>query len=425
MKNTFKFYAIATLFVVLAVSCKKKSSEDITSLPYAKESIEEGKTNLETTGQNMVSELSTLSDAKGMSASQSLGHFMDLSDPFSNTTQSARVFASVKAINTYGSSKNVNSLVHFLSTQVQDTQDTTLKQVIARYQGVYTWDKSTSTWVKTAATGTIELVFPATETGTTNNAKLDITYASQKAPSSIPGINGDLPTLFDVALSVDNEKVMEYSFTAQYNSDGTPNNVSTFIALYPFKFEVTAKYNSSSASLQYLFTDNTTTIFDLFGQVNGNLSQNNLETAQSPDNVISNANAYIQVFNIKLAGLMDFKSLYNKENEIYSKDEADSLRIKEEVAAQNQYVKLVLMYADTKQKIAQAEFYAVKHVYDYGYGYSYIDYSSDIRFIFSDGSKGSLESYFSTGFSNVVADFNTLLVKLNGKFGTDMGPVSY
>ena len=423
MKNTFKFYAIAALFVVFAVSCKKKSSEDITSLPYAKESIEDGKTKLETTGQNMVAQLNTLSDSKGMNASQSLGHYLDLSSPFSNIAQSAKVFASVKAVNSYGTSKNVNSLVHFLSTQVQDTQDTTLKQIIARHQGIYTWNGSA--WDSTAATGTIKLLFPSTETGTTNNAKLEITYASQKAPSSIPGINGDLPTLFDVALSVDNEKVLEYNFTAQYDSNGTPNNVSTFIALYPFKFEVTAKYGSSSASLQYLFTDNTTTIFDLFGQVNGNLSQNNVESAQSPDNVISNANAYIQVFNIKLAGLIDYKGLYQKENEIYSKDEADSLLVKEEVAAQNQYVKLVLMYADTKQKVAQAEFYAVKHVYDYGYGYSYTDYSSDIRFVFSDGSKGSLESYFSTGFSNVVADFNTLLVKLNGKFDTNMGPVSY
>ena len=116
-------------------------------------------------------------------------------------------------------------------------------------------------------------------------------------------------------------------------------------------------------------------------------------------------------------------------NEIYSNTEvADSTINKQEVAAMNQYIALVLMYADTKQKIAQAEFYPIVETETYSYGnevYTYYYYDSDIRFIFTDGSKGSLESYFGNGFKDVITDFNTLLVKLNNNFGLGAGQVTY
>ncbi len=201
------------------------------------------------------------------------------------------------------------------------------------------------------------------------------------------------------------------------------------MALYPFKFETTVNNNTSAASLEYLFTDNTTTIFDFYAGVNGNLNQSVIDTSSNPDGIINNANAYFQVFNIKLAATIDYKGLSNKVNEIYSNTTAaDSVMNREEADAMNQYIAIVLMYADTKQKIAQAEFYPVMHTDTYTFGnqtYTSYYYSSDIRFIFSDGSKGDLATYFGSGFSAVVSDFNNLLIKLNTNFNLGAGPVTY
>lgn len=421
MKNTFKFYAIAILLGVLAVSCKKKSGEpDITSLPYANEAVETSKTNLSNTGQQMVTELSTLSDVNGISASQSMSYFLDLSNPFAGTTLSAVAFASVRTSAESGANKDVKGIYRFLSASVQNSTDSTLTEIFTFYKGIYTWNPGLQKWDKTASTDKIEFLFPSTKTGTSNNAKLDLTYQGKTITSSSSvSYNGELPLTFDAVLSVGTDKVMEYYFNAQYNSSNEPSYVNTFLALYPFKFETTVNNNSSNASVRYLFTDNDKTIFDFFASVDGDLTTSSTSTAESS---INNANAYFQVLDIKLAGRIDLKNLAQKESDIYSDETTtDEQKNTAEVAAMNQYIALVLMYADTKQKIAQAEFYATQEV-DY-YGYTY--YSQDMRFIFTDGSKGSLESYFGNGFKDVVNDFNTLLIKLNNNFGLGASTVNY
>ena len=137
MKNTLKFYTIAVLLVLLAVSCKKKSSEeDIASLPYANESVDQGKANLTTTGQQMVSELSGLADVQGISGAQSMSHFLDIATPFTINTQSANVFAAIEATNEAGAKKDVKGIMRFLSTNIVSKPDTTIKQVFENNKGI-------------------------------------------------------------------------------------------------------------------------------------------------------------------------------------------------------------------------------------------------------------------------------------------------
>lgn len=423
MKNTLRFYTIAVVLVLLAVSsCKKKSSEeDIASLPYANEDKDAGKSNLTTTGQQMVAKLDDMADVKGIPAAKSFSHYMDIATPFTINTQSARVFAAMEATNTYATKKDVKGIMKFLNTSVTTKPDTTIKQVFENNKGIYTWNSSLSKWVKTTATDKIELLFPSTETGTTNNAKLDITYTGIAASSDLIGLNGDLPGTLDVVLYTNSEKVLEYYFNARYDNAGIPNYVNTFLALYPFKFETTVSNNSSDASVRYLFTDDAATILDFYLGVNGNLSQTGMETSTGPGDIVSNANAYFQVLNIKLAGKVDVKGLSQKEEEINNNSAlTEKQSCDAEVAAMNQYIALVLMYADTKQKIAQAEFYS-KPTIEYNQTY----YDPEIKFIFKDGSKDDLATYFGTGFSAVITDFNKLLVKLNTDYDFNFAPVVY
>ena len=423
MKNTLKFYTITVLLVLLAVSCKKKSSEeDIASLPYANETVDQGKANLTTTGQQMVSELSDLADVQGISGAQSMSHFLDIATPFTINTQSANVFAAIEATNEAGAKKDVKGIMRFLSTNIVSKPDTTIKQVFENNKGIYTWNKTTQKWVKTAATDKIELLFPSTEAGQTNNAKLDITYTGIAASSSLIGLNGDLPGTFDAVLYTNNTKVLEYYFNAQYDNTGIPTHVNTFLALYPFKFETTMDKSSSNASVRYLFTDDVTTILDFYFAVNGNLDQTSLENSSSVTDVASNANAYFQVLNIKLAGRIDASGLSQKMTDINNDKtlNTNKARVDAQVVAYNQFIALVCMYADTKQKIAQAEFYNKPTLDNYG-----TSYSADMKFVFKDGSKDDLAAYFGTGFSAVVDDFNTLIVKLNNDYDMGLNQVSY
>lgn len=418
-----KSFAIVLMLVLTVVSCKKESpKEDIANLPYADENKDQGKTNLSSSGQQMVSELSTLSDVKGVSASQSLSNCVSLNNPFPSISQSAVLLAPVQAASVYGNEKDIKGIMSMLSTSVQSSGDTTFKQVFTRLKGKYTWNISQKKWGSPTTSDKIELDFPSTKDGQTNNATFVITYTSQNGTSDVPGINGDLPTSFDALLSVGSDKVLEYSITAQYDSDGIPTNVSTFLALYPFKFEVTASKNSTDASLRYLFTDDSKTILDLYAAVNGKLDQSSLENSDGPQDVFANANAYFQLFNIKLAGKIDVNNLETKMTEISENSTLTTKgRVDAEIAAMNQYIVLVLIYADTQQKIAQAEFYALPHTDLYIGTY----YTTELKCTFKDGSKDDLSTYFGNGFSSVITDFNALLVKLNTNFNLGFGPVKY
>lgn len=423
MKNTLKFYSLIVVLALVAFSCKKKSSEeDIATLPFAKESVDEGKTNLTDAGQQMVTELNTLADAKGISGAQSMSYFMDQSMPFATSSQDAIAFAAVKTTSDYGTSKNPEGIIRFLSSNLQSEQDSTFQDLFNKRKGIYTWNNTLKKWTRTVSADKIELVFPSNKnTPTVNDGKFDITYTSKVVANSTLNSNGELPLTFNAVLYNNADKVLEYSFTAEYDNSGMPSNVTTFLALYPFKFETTLTNNSSALSVRYLFTNNTKTIFDFYAGLNGNFTQSNIEASEGPDDVISNANAYFQVFNIKLSGRIDVKSMAAKEKEIYNNDalteeEANNANVE----ALNKYFALVLLYADSNQKIAQGEFYPTKETH-----YYYTEYSSDIRFIFADNSKGDMKSYFGTGFSALITDFNALIVKLNTKYDLGADTIKY
>jgi len=431
MRKNLKYVVVFLLGCLVIISCsKKKETTNPLDFPYANETVDQGKANLQSSGEEMVTEMTKFESVDGLKVISNFNDNLNADDPTS-TLKSSPLLAPATKSNKLTS----KDMFGYLRAGLKESDDTTLQQEFDRYKGIYTWNIATKVWVKTTSTDKIEFDFPSTKTGTANNAKIVITYTGIKGISIITNYKGDMPANFNTSLYVNDSKIAEYDLTCAYNTDGTPSSVVYFAAIYPFKFQVSLTYNATSASIKYSFTDDSKIIVECYAGVNGKLDKTSIENVQNntslnATDIVNNANAYFQVMNIKLAGQIAYKGWYDDAmlidgNLRYTSAQRDSAS----AVAINKNMLLVLVYADTKQKIAQAEAYCDTRTYtwyDY-YDNPYTETESyvDMRFVFADKSKGNLEDYFSTGFQNLVSDINALIIKLNGDFNGNIQPVVY
>ncbi len=412
MKNKTRFFLLFLCSIIAITSCNKKNSPDPYTAPFAKETVDQGKANLSQAGQDMISQVSQMKDVAGASAIQSFTDCNSKSDPASLKKSGVLnpIFNTESVIS--GTGKFV-SVLNALNTSGNDPQ--TIQEFFDTYKGIYNWNSSTEQWTKTVDNTQMVFNFPKLKGGATNDAQMKITYTGKTGTSVLDNYTGDLPVMLDITISANNNKIAEYSFTASYDSQGIPTSLESFIALYPFKIGVSWAYSTSSVSVNYYFRNDSKSIIEFGGGVGGNFDKNTIDTASSPESILANANAHFQISNVKLAGRVDYtalaKDMRNAENIT-----VDSLMAKAEADAFNKDVSLVLVYADSNTKIAQAESYVSKNTDIYWPEYVY--YSSEIRFVFADGTKGDMQSYFNEGFTDLQNSFNTLVDDLNAKFGS-------
>ncbi len=426
--NSFKGLLLAIIICFAGFSCKKDTptpEQKPSDYAFAKETVDEGKTNLESTGQQLVDEMQAMNKVEAAPVLESLSSLFSQPDEAVVTFKASPFMRTILAAANLSNGKaNLNAVTKSMKLDIDE--DTTFLQVYNSMKGVYTWNNISADWVKTAGND-ITFLFPSTKGGTVNNATLKITYTGIAGLQLVDGYSGDLPSTINATITVGSKKVFEINFNAAYNNDGVPSAVNYFIALYPFKYEISWTYSASTIELRYQLTNGAKNIMDCYGSVGGNFSKENIDKVDAdkesePTDVFSNGNAYFQLFDVKLAGSIDFLNLYNAQKNIDIDDEfkADTALVKE----LNKYVAIDLVYVSKQQKIAQVEFYPIKKVETY-YGWNskgefgLITKTSsdiDIHFIFADGSKGDMESYFSKGFEDLVNDLNAFIVELNNDY---------
>lgn len=408
MEKVLKLSLVCFLISLSISSCKKKedSGTNLATLPFAKESVDAGKTKLADAGTELINTTDQMVDSKGMTAIES---FVNLNNSSAITKQSI-IFQPLNAL--AAADRSVTSIVKSLNTNAEDPK--TLQAAFDSIKGLYAW--SGDHWTKTESTTSCEFTFPHA-TGSANDAKIVVTYTGVHPKNSIDSkYTGDYPSALNVTLTVSAEKVFEYDFTASYSDDGVPTSVKSYVMVPPFKIGVEWAYSASDISIKYYFTNDGKTVIEYGASTAGNFAYSNIQNSESPDNIINSANAYFQVFNIKLAGQVDYKGMLNEAKTTMSDTDNDSVMIAKEASLYNKYALLVLFYADSKQKIAQAEYYPLKVTHYYGPYYSNSYWKTEIRFIFADNSKGNMDDYFKTGFSDLQTSFNNLIKKLNDKY---------
>ena len=393
---------------------------------FSELSAEQNKAQLEQNGLQMVSNLNALKDTDGIEASISFNHFLSVAA----LPENGRLATSNKAVKMlmllgkFGAGDAKASDVMKSARTTEETEPSTPQEYFDDLKGTYTYSAANATWTYTEGGDQIVFKFPATKEGTENNAQFAIYGLTTKhVVNTAAEYEGDVPTALKADLTVNGQKKMEYSFSAAYKDNGEPTSVNTSLTLDAFKFSFDAKNTTSEVGVNYSLTKSGTNLISFGAGAAGNFGSDNINNSENGGDVVTSASAYFQIMNIRFAGKADIKSM------------ADAMETAEDIhaeaAAFDANTTFVVFYADSKQKIADTEFYGTNEEEEYSYCWdsngdgiddecsTWVDTheSIEVRLVFSDGSKSDLETYFDIGFEELEAE----LTALEEEFEEDLG----
>ncbi|MFW5761717.1 MAG: hypothetical protein ACOCXH_12120, partial [Cyclobacteriaceae bacterium] len=325
----------------------------------------------------------------------------------------------------------------FTALRTTEEEFTSIQQLFDEYSGTFTWNPNLQAWDFVAGSGKIELLFPGTSTGTTNDAKVLIhSYKSITGPNPLgEDYTGDLPTQVIMDVTYKDANLLAYVFNAAYNDKGEPTKVNTSLTLAPFKFEVKVLNTTAKASAKYTLSKSGKVLISMGVGAEGEFTEAAYNAGEG-EGMVTNANAYFRLLDITLAAKVDVEKMEAGIDAIYA-DEYDAMgywnenfdydaATVEEAKLYNDNVTLVAFYNSSKKKIAEGEFYTYESEYtwdDYVWNSETQQYDvvtrteietlTDIRLVFFDGSKSDMETYFNTGFEDITTDLETFFDGFN------------
>lgn len=213
---------------------------EIVKQPYSKLTPAEQKLKLEVEANDMLLQLDKTKSSSAIEAIENLARLLDI--------YQIDIF----------NGKNDNEVEDILN--------------IAGVYGVYTWNNTNKTWVKTVSTTELKFVFPAKKSQTTNNAVLSSKGVSSDVKvKAFDGYNGKeniydnifLPSSSDATLTVDNAQVATFTQTAKYSSKNqSPDEFAYKMSLSDgYVWEMSGKKGAENTS-KALFTYNGKTLLD-------------------------------------------------------------------------------------------------------------------------------------------------------------------
>lgn len=456
------------------VACEKDEVKDakleeidLAKPVYAEKTVAQTKADVENSGVNMVNELKSMNQDPGVKATVNLVSLMSTGSSDEDFQQS-RYFKIMSAVQNVSSNKPDAKLM--FEALNEDPNSSSVLDEFNSMAGTYEFDFVNGEFnrVPNSSLETITFVFPAS-IESKSAKKLDgklIIYKPKVITGSFTALNSsvtELPTELKYELKINDSNVASYNFTASYQSDGIPTSVISKLAIGAFEFKVSYGYKQTNVAVNYSFTHGSTIILDLGASVGGHFTKDSIDTATEtvieidssyyvyynwetgmydtiyqkwenertefyPERVLKNANAHIQLMDVKIAGKIDFAN--------FMKD-ARGTPIDSAPAIINRHVDLVVVYAKDNKAIAKAEANLSLEVnqveecdYDYNTGQEkcvVVDNTEKvigIDLIFADGSKSTLENYFNSGFDKVFDSFNVFIDELNNTYNWDIEHIS-
>lgn len=423
---------------LVVLSCKKdEEKKDPYNVPFADYTIEENKANLEDAGVEMVGELDELKEQQAIEVTAELIRRLESTEfePGTSTLlESNLMFPVLLAQNIENENFNVNNMGKILKSVSSDDPET-LEELFDEIVGLYSYDFETDSFIfSDAVTDAVIIEFPGLETDVTNTASLTINDVSDFVPTDpMEGFEDitALPASLHCDLKYNGVVLMEYDFTATYESNGMPTGISSVFSVGPFSFSVNFTHTPfTKASMKYSFTHGDKILIEVYYEQSGNWSEENIETAAEDYDIINSANAYIQVMDIQVKGRVNAKGLADEINKLMEDETLyDTSFINEVVDAANKHLDLIIIYASTNEKIAEAEITVTHNIelecdfWDY-YGeclfwseYNY--WEPSVVFIFPDESPVDAETYFDEGFDEFIDAWLDLEVELEETFGSE------
>ena len=398
---------------------------------FSSNSIAENKTQLEDNGIKLLKNLEGLKDLKAIDATVSLAGLLGTtggSDAgWEEAAPGGRILSSLSNTKDAKSASRVFSAMR-LSSSASSEEPRSIQEVYDALVGTYAWNSNTEEWDTLAGGSSIIFKFPAVEGSGSNNAILTIGNY-QGIDVNFTDYQGGLPTNLTMDLKVDGAKVMDYSFKASYNNSKDPVSLETSLSLEAYVFNISFSNTTTEVKADYSLKKGSAILIAMGGSSTGKYSIDAIENSADSEDIVDKGSAFFQVQNIRIAGTVDAKSIAAGMDVIYPDGYWNNQNFDYEAATEkeanlyNENYKLVVFYADSKEKIADTEFYAYPktETYSYwvdtdgdGYGDTEESYSStyhvtEMRLVFADGTKSDFGTYFSTGFSNLEAEMDNFI----------------
>jgi hypothetical protein len=445
------FLAILVFAVIITACNKKDENTDPFTAPYNGATVEQNKTALEDNGVQFVDQLSQLKDAQAIDVLINLSAISG-NGVISNNSVSKKALAPIKGLSTIQESKGLKKLLR--ASMATDPEN--LSSAWDSIVGKYTYDTTTQEFVKTPLDNKVIILFPGLAEDKTNTASITIDSFAYTTLVDPVFINYDstltqLPTRLRVRLAYSGTGIASWDYAASFQTDGIPLSCSSALKVDEFSLSASLSHDPySKGAITFSFKHSDQIILETHAEAQGNWTQTNIDSNTVPqsdtsynlewnyltqeydsvmyideytrfyfENVIKNANAYIQLMNVKVAGEIDFNKFIpivrnlEDSSDYYTEHQFVASIVK----ALNMNSKLVVVAADNSTMIAIAEAYA--------YPDEYNDWRVGMRFVFEDGSKVDAGTYFGEGFDAFFEALNNLIADINDEHDINIDYIHY
>ena len=423
MKKT-NFLLILAAFIVL-FACKKDEETSPFDAKFTDKEVATIKSDVDDAGGEAIEHLQDLAES---SAVEIMMHFGEISEGGDALKSTQSFFEPLELLQSLGAQgTDMNDLLQGLkSTNPGSTNN--ISSYWADAVGKYTYNFTTEKFDKTALDDKIVIEFPGKETDETNTAVITVDNFGTKVLSNLvvdvsEEFGNEVPTSVDVDLSYNGTSVAGFEYRGSFQDDGMPKKVSLKLMVDKFSllFEVVhSPY--SEASLKYSLKFEDQIILEWFYKMNGNWSTDNISNVMDDPNsdmfsigeILSKANAHFIFMNIKVAAMVDIKSMMVDAEALDAKEETltDEQFVDEVVDIMNDNAELVVLYSDKNTKLAEAEAYKEYDEY-------WEEYYPSMRFVYADGSKVDVDTYVTEELDVFFVELNRFIDLLNTEY--DLG----
>lgn len=410
MRKSINIFCSFLLGGLLLTACGDKTEE----LKYANLTVEQNKVKIQDDG------LATMEKLEGMSDMGSIHALADLTmllngryveeDPMYYALSD--VLAPI-----VGVQKNAKSLIGLRAAAAEFD---TLTNLMDEYSGVYTYNPLIEDFDFVPGSNNITVNYPI-GTSSTNNGKLVIKNLTVKniEQDEMPA---ELPLTLKVELTKNNLPLFTFDWLASYDADGVPQSWSTSLEFVEgYSFTQSLVNTDAKISWEFSYTLDAGNILSGKFTTEGDFTYETMANSDAldeddwADQVIDNANAFVQMGNLKVTGIVDFNKMKAAmDKEFPNGQQGLKTEIDKSCVILNQHVHLVVMYADEGTAIATSDFYTKEYTesyFDYE-TYEYIEssyYDPGLRFKFKDGSLYD-ETFFDEGFDDLRTAFEEMQI---------------
>jgi len=408
MRKHSNFFICVILAGLTLTACDKKTEE----LAYADLDVQQNKDKMQVDGLATMDKLDAMSNLSGVFALRDLDNLLNptlAGDPIQIAL--SKIIAPLTKLD-----KNVMGLTNLRSTQL-DVQS--LSDILPQVGGVYTYDRTNQEFIRVANTTKIEFNFPI-GSSTTNNGKLlidNLTISTVNGATT----NVEMPKSLDMELSKNSLPMISFEFRAAYNSVNEPTSVSSSISFVEgYDFNETFVHSNTDVSMELKYTFNDENILSSKFSTKGNFStevlnnESNLEDKEWIDQVLDNANAYVQLGNLKVTGVVDINKGIDAYDAAFPNEVTNTAADVEKICTMlNANATLIVLYAKEGTVIAKSKFYKQEYTTwtfnENTYQYKEVTaYQPSLQFIFKDGSAMD-QSFFNQGFEELQTSFEDML----------------